>query len=69
MNGLTEVLSLQSMVDVGEIIATAALTREESRGMHFRRDFPVRNDSEWLKNIIVRMEDGIKRVTVTTPSY
>ncbi len=33
-------LNLASLIDVGEVIAMAALAREDSRGAHFRRDFP-----------------------------
>jgi L-aspartate oxidase len=32
---------------VGYLIASAALRREESRGGHFRSDFPVRDDLHW----------------------
>ena len=31
-------------------MAEAALWREESRGGHFRTDFPTRNDEEWDKH-------------------
>jgi len=32
---------------VARLIARAALRREESRGGHFRADFPDRNDRDW----------------------
>ena len=33
----------------------SALKREESRGAHYRDDFPARNDKEWMKHSLVRM--------------
>jgi L-aspartate oxidase len=36
-----------NLVTVARLIARAALRREESRGGHFRADFPERNDREW----------------------
>jgi L-aspartate oxidase len=41
-----------SVVTVGRLIARAALRREESRGAHFRLDFPERNDSRWMRRIM-----------------
>lgn len=43
-------LELGLMLDVAEVIATAALTREESRGAHYRLDYPGRDDQNWLKH-------------------
>ena len=40
-----------SLVTVGRLIARAALRREESRGAHFRSDFPRRNDKEWARHV------------------
>jgi L-aspartate oxidase len=37
-----------SLVTVGGLIARAALRRHESRGGHFREDFPARDDIHWL---------------------
>ena len=50
MNDL-ELLHLRSIVTVGWMMAVAALRREESRGGHFRTDFPSRDDLHWKKHI------------------
>jgi len=47
---LIEALELQSLLDIAEVIALCALNRTESRGSHFRRDFPKRDDANWLKH-------------------
>ena len=39
-------------ITVGRLIARAALRREESRGGHYRLDFPARNDGQWKKRIM-----------------
>ncbi|MEI7027657.1 L-aspartate oxidase [Paenibacillus sp. y28] len=43
----------------------AALIREESRGGHFREDFPERNDAEWRKHTLFQREQGILEENVT----
>jgi succinate dehydrogenase / fumarate reductase flavoprotein subunit len=45
-------LELEAMLDLAWIIAAGALRREESRGGHFRTDFPDRDDEKWLKHTI-----------------
>ncbi len=42
------------MTTTAILVATAALTRRESRGSHYRTDFPSSNDEPWLKNIVLR---------------
>lgn len=51
---LVEALELRNLLTVGEIIARAALLRTESRGNHFREDFPERDDENWLGVINIK---------------
>lgn len=55
---LTNAIELGFMLDVAEVIALSALKREESRGAHYRTDFPKRDDKNWLKHSIVQMTDA-----------
>ncbi|MDD5014186.1 MAG: FAD-binding protein [Atribacterota bacterium] len=50
---LLEVIKNNNMISIARIIISAALTRSESRGAHFREDFPYIDDKKWLKNIII----------------
>jgi L-aspartate oxidase len=43
---------LQNMLAVCHLIATAALTRTESRGAHYRTDFPVLDDQHWRRHLL-----------------
>jgi|TARA_B110001454_G_C12654249_1_gene406719 succinate dehydrogenase/fumarate reductase flavoprotein subunit len=46
-------LNLENALDVSEAIVRCALARQESRGAHYRSDFPERNDEEFLCNFIL----------------
>jgi len=47
-----------SILTVGRLIARAALRREESRGAHYRDDFPVRDDIHWQRRIPETIRNG-----------
>ncbi len=49
---LSDVLEVESMLQVSEVVVAGALARKESRGAHFRRDYPARNDGDWLKHTL-----------------
>jgi fumarate reductase (CoM/CoB) subunit A len=53
-----DALEITGMLEIAEVIATAALARRESRATHFRDDFPEQNDVEWQKNTVVTMGEG-----------
>ena len=48
----------QKMLRVALAVAYGALNRKESRGAHYREDFPVRNDIEWLNRTIATWKEG-----------
>ncbi|PSM46762.1 succinate dehydrogenase flavoprotein subunit [Chroococcidiopsis sp. CCALA 051] len=49
---IIEALELGSLIVVGQLILHSALNRQESRGAHFREDFPQRDDSNFLKHTL-----------------
>ncbi len=55
-------LELGAMLDVAEAVANAALARRESRGAHSCRDFPTRNDQEFLHHSVVYFDPAGPRV-------
>jgi succinate dehydrogenase/fumarate reductase flavoprotein subunit len=52
-----EALQVDNMLAVLEMIARSALMRTESRGVHYRRDFPKSDDSNWLRHIVLKKRD------------
>jgi succinate dehydrogenase / fumarate reductase flavoprotein subunit len=69
-NELIQTLELEGMVHLAEVIVEGALARRESRGSHFRTDYPLRDDDHWLRHTLAyKTSDGPKleyqEVTVT----
>ena len=67
---LLEAVELENLLDLAEVLVEGALVRQESRGAHFREDFPTRDDANWLKHTLAyRGEKGVtfryKPVTIT----
>jgi fumarate reductase flavoprotein subunit len=58
---------VQKMLKIALCVAHGALTRTESRGAHFREDFPRRNDAEWLKRTLATWSDP--QATLPTLNY
>jgi succinate dehydrogenase / fumarate reductase flavoprotein subunit len=55
-------LDLQNLLTVSEAIARAALARPESRGAHFRDDFPAKDAAWGKKNLVLRREGDAMRI-------
>ena len=53
-------LELQNMLCVAELIIRAALARRESRGAHFRTDFPDRDDAAFGRRIVFSRSAGVR---------
>jgi succinate dehydrogenase / fumarate reductase flavoprotein subunit len=73
--GLIAALQLDYMLDLAEITVVSAIPRQESRGAHSRRDFPKRDDANWLKHTLAyytsegpRLEYGPVTITRWPPA-
>jgi len=49
---LLSALEIDNLLDLAEVVVVGALARTESRGAHSRRDFPQRDDENWLKHTL-----------------
>ena len=52
-----EILELRNMLSMAKIIANGALNRKESRGGHYRTDYPKRDDENFLKHSLTYKTD------------
>jgi succinate dehydrogenase / fumarate reductase flavoprotein subunit len=67
---LFEAWELGCLLDLAEVTAVSAMNRTESRGGHYREDYPKRDDVNWLKHTFVTRKNGqvataYKPVTIT----
>lgn len=71
---LLAALEMENLIDLAEVIVAGASARTESRGAHSRRDFPQRDDTNWLKHTLAyytptgaRLEYIPVRITLWQP--
>jgi succinate dehydrogenase/fumarate reductase flavoprotein subunit len=71
-----DALELDSMVHLLEAAARSALARTESRGVHYREDYPDTDNDNWIQESIVSLDDGAMKIltrpitltTITPPT-
>ncbi|MEY8569216.1 succinate dehydrogenase flavoprotein subunit [Brevibacterium linens] len=68
---LLEAVELGFLLELAEVISTAAIHRKESRGGHFREDFPDRDDENFMHHTMTYLDpeaetDGIKGMRLET---
>ncbi len=49
---LCSYLELENMLEVSKVIVASVLARQESRGVHYRIDFPERDDDNWMQHTL-----------------
>jgi succinate dehydrogenase / fumarate reductase flavoprotein subunit len=60
-----DLLQLKNMATTLEMIAMSSLIRKESRGCHYRRDYP-NSSIEWIKNTVIKKNDKSAMVVTMT---
>jgi len=60
---LNFVRELENMLILARVVTLGALQRNESRGAHYKPDFPERDDANWLKTTRARFSDGEIQLT------
>jgi succinate dehydrogenase / fumarate reductase flavoprotein subunit len=67
---IVNIFEFEHSLELAEAVTRGALHREETRGSHFRTDFPKRDDNRWMKHTLAflrkgRVELGSKKVRLT----
>jgi len=62
----TESWEATNLLTVATVLTAAARARRETRGSHWREDFPERNDSQWLGHLDVTLDGGMTFVAHDT---
>jgi succinate dehydrogenase / fumarate reductase flavoprotein subunit len=57
-NGWHTALDLRNLLTVSKVITRAAMDRRESRGAHFRDDYPRKDEAEGRSNVVVRQDES-----------
>jgi succinate dehydrogenase/fumarate reductase flavoprotein subunit len=55
--GLVDAKEIELMIDTARAIATSALIRKESRGAHYREDYPETDYENWTKHVVLEKKD------------
>lgn len=62
---LVETLELENLMLNASVTMVGAEARTESRGAHSREDFPKRNDEDWIKHTVGRIDPNTGKVDLT----
>ena len=49
-----------NLITTARLVASAAAARDESRGRHYRTDFPERDDANWLGRVTMSRTEGLR---------
>jgi L-aspartate oxidase len=58
---------LMNVMTIGEMIIISAMAREESRGAHYRVDYPCRNDQAFKKHSVISKSNHVDFIDVIVP--
>ena len=66
---LWENIEIYHMLKTCRLIVTSALMRKESRGNHYRDDYPQKDDGRFRKPIFIKMQNSAYSHTLINPAW
>ncbi|MDH3972820.1 MAG: FAD-dependent oxidoreductase [Deltaproteobacteria bacterium] len=66
---LLEAVEVGNLLELSSVIIEGALAREESRGAHWRTDYPARDDKKWMKHTVAAMDGESIKLSYSDVSF
>jgi len=66
---LSDAIETEHVLDLAEVIILGAIARTESRGAHFRTDFPKRDDANWMKHTLAQKTPSGPALTYSAVAF
>lgn len=61
-----DALNVESLITVSQMVVQSALVRTESRGSHYREDYPEEDNLHWLKTVYLQKDEEDERANTST---